>query len=204
MLATEIDLQAWCHKEREPLSAPFVRGGFRYATDGQAMIRLPAPGEPDTDNPLIPDSSKIFDPAESLTFAPWPADWDPTWETWETTKIEGEKEECPDCHGETKECERCDGSGLLECGECGQDYDCPACKGKGHVGKKCATCGNRGTVTKLGRALRLAVGIWVDERYLRRLVSLPNLRWTGVVNRPVFFRFDGGEAAVMPVVGPAE
>lgn len=203
MLATEIDLQIWCDPDSPRFRQPFVRNGFRYATDGRTLICLPASGEPDTENSeglYIPDFRAVLAPAESLTFAPWPADW----ESLETKEIEGKSVKCPDCHGETKECMRCRGFGQIECGECEQDYDCPDCKGKGCVGEKCTKCGNRGTVTKLGRALRLAVGIWVDERYLRRLVSLPNLRWTGVVNRPVFFRFDGGEAAVMPVVGPTE
>jgi len=197
MLAAEIDLQAWCHTERKSLSAPFVRGGWRCATDGRAMVRLPAPREPNTEDPLIPNVSRVFAPAESLAFAPWPADW----ETWETMEIEGEKEECPECHGKTHVCNRCLGYKQIECGECGQEYDCPDCEGKGYLGEKCGECGNKGTIEKPGRAFRLAEGIWVDEKYLRRLVDLPNLQWSGVVNKPVFFWFDGGEAAVMPVIG---
>jgi len=194
---TVIDLQAWCHTERRSLSAPFVRGGFRYATDGRAMVRLPAPGESDTEDPLVPDASLIFAAVEKLTFAPWPADW----ESWETMEIEVEKEECPECHGETKECSRCDGSGQIECGECGQDYDCPDCEGKGYTGAKCSKCRNCGTIFKPGRAFRVADGVWVEERFLRRVVNLPALHYAckGSAN-PVFFRFDGGEAAMMPVI----
>ncbi|HUX02239.1 MAG TPA: hypothetical protein VMY35_14840 [Phycisphaerae bacterium] len=204
MLATEIDLQAWCGTgEGNWLSKPFVRGGFRCATDGSAMVRLPAPEEPETENPAtwmpLPDTQNVFAPVGSLAFAPWPADW----ESWEVREIEGEKAECPECHGETKECGRCDGFGQIECGECEQDYDCPECKGKGYIGEKCAKCGSRGTIAKPGRAFHLAPGAWVNERFLRRVVDLPNLRWANQgADKPVFFRFDGGEAAIMPITPP--
>ena len=200
MLAAEIDLQAWCEPASERFPKPVVRNGFRYATDGRAMVCLPAPGEPDTESPAfvkVPDCRCVFEPAAKRTFAPWPADW----ESWETMEIEGGKEECPECHGKTHVCDCCLGFKQIECGECEQEYDCPDCEGKGYLGEKCAKCGNKGTIEKPGRAFRLAEGIWIDEKYLRRLVDLPNLQWSAAVNKPVFFRFDGGEAAVMPVIG---
>ena len=198
MLATEIDLQAWCGPDSSQLPKPFVRNEWRCATDGKAMVRLPAPGEPDTEElaPRGPPTEPVFAPAEALTFAPWPADW----EMWETMEIPGEREECPECHGETAVCPGCDGDGQVECDECGQERDCPKCDGEGHVGAKCPECMNRGTITTPARAFHLATEVWVAERYLRRVVNLPNLRWAARgENKPVFFRFDGGEAVMMPV-----
>jgi len=163
---------------------------------------LPAPEEPETENPAtgmpLPDTQNVFAPVGSLAFAPWPADW----EERETMEADDEKEECPECHGETHKCTRCDGLRQIECGECEQDYDCPECKGKGYIGAKCPKCGNQGAIFKPGRAFRVAPGVWLAEKYLRRAADLPNLQFAcqnPPAHKPVFFRFDGGEAAIMPV-----
>ncbi|MDQ7818707.1 MAG: hypothetical protein RDU14_16900 [Melioribacteraceae bacterium] len=36
---------------------------------------------------------------------------------------------------ETVKCSKCDGDGVIECGECGQDYNCGKCEGSGKIEK---------------------------------------------------------------------
>ncbi len=33
----------------------------------------------------------------------------------------------------TKDCDTCDGTGTIECSECGQDTECPDCDGDGEI-----------------------------------------------------------------------
>lgn len=81
MATAQIDLQAFCGEQphdRYVLDRQFVRGGWRYATDKNIIVRVPANGEHDT---ICTDRKKTFPPvnwlpwlhtSKELVWQPWP------------------------------------------------------------------------------------------------------------------------------------
>lgn len=87
-----------------------------------------------------------------------------------------------------KPCAQCDGSGKssVVCEHCRQAKPCESCRGEG---------------VSLRHPTLQVGGKHVANRYARLIAELPNVHWTtdNDENSPVFFRFDGGEGAVMAV-----
>jgi hypothetical protein len=158
-----IDLQPFCYPEHWLLDKPWVKEGFRCATNGHLAIRVPAPGEPDTkgERPLPSLGPIVLPPPAGVALNAFPA----------TPEIAGGMVTCPDCEG-----------GL-----------CPTCR------QKCPTCRGDALVHKEGRTVRLAERTHVAVAYYKLLRALPGCQWhQPAPNKPIYFRFDGGDGVVMP------
>lgn len=100
------------------MQLPYVQCGWRYATDGRIVVRVPSPGEPDTPEPaegrLPPDLLYDF-PAQIEEMIPWPA---PEYTIGECDACRGTgKELCRVCDSETRhECSACAGAGKVPIG----------------------------------------------------------------------------------------
>ena len=121
----------------------------------------------------------------------------------------GYLEKCKSCSLKLKTtqyvgCQRCGGFGELECGECGQDYECPYCEGSGKViglwpTKKCPEC--------FGSRVREKSMIKIDGKFfnagmLKSLsIGLPNFRFypqIQICKKGSGFKFgDNGTGAIM-------
>lgn len=193
-MSTTINLQAWCgDSNRFDLSKPFVLRGFLYATDGRRIIRIPS-GEPDTvTDKRFPLAYEIFSPMPSNAslYQPWP----------EANYSECERE-CLECKGKgrinTHPCTYCEGEGEVECETCHHETECVHCDGTGECnGSRCKACNGKKVVLrpwqqKIGEA-------WIDADFDMAVRELPNPAWwCKDADSPVFIRFDGGEAIVMP------
>lgn len=117
-----------------------------------------------------------------------------------------EKENCTNCNGvgSFKECQYCDGDGHLEC-YLGHEHDCEECEGKGTINEngniECVTCKGSGEKYK---ELYYKIGCrYINAYYARLIASLPNskISVSGKESDPkaLYFEFDGGCGAVMPV-----
>jgi hypothetical protein len=174
-----IDLQQFCSDDpfRENLSKPFTLGDFTYATNGHILVRLPKiDGVEEIKN--APNPSKIFKdfPAPNY-FVSLPA--------LALPPLEGP---------EIVDCDVCGGSGKEhECPDC--DCECMACDGSGkeHREKKISTT---------------LAGVILQLRYVRKLAALPHVEIAphlAIADKsPVFFRFDGGDGALMPMISEFE
>lgn len=121
----EIDLQPFCleWENKRMMHVPFVRDGFRCATDSRILIAIPT-DEPETDANTV-DVRKVID-RESLiaNFRQWPAEFNV----------------CPDCGSVADDepklvqtrCDECGGLGVVEC-DYWHDHDCEDCDGTGRV-----------------------------------------------------------------------
>lgn len=191
---TDIDLTPFCGKDvtRYRIDSPFVRGGYKYATNAYMAVRVKC-DEPDTPKPegqKFPCMDLIFADFDGFNgeFAPWPK-----------AKYEDSDEECGTCNGVgmicTKKCQECNGEGTIECYACGHEKECDECGCDGYVGgEKCTDCNGRGHrmqpwVIKCGEN-------WcrIDNDRAVRTLSNPMFACHGDM---ILVRFDGGEAVVM-------
>lgn len=111
--ANEIDLDCFCAEEgyaMRRLERPFVWKGWKYATDGRVLVRVPAPGEPDSSES---DGGKVPKGIEDL-IKPVDGDWMPWPEVEPCESCRGDgMTACPGC-----ECGHCDGDKDIECTDC--------------------------------------------------------------------------------------
>lgn len=191
MTTQQIDLKEWCDIYGQ-YAVPFVAAGWRYATDLRSCIRVPAPGEPDSDN-FPAGMPPLFDGWPEL--APLP----------ECPVVEMAMRDCPKCDGigfsTTAPCKICGGDGECQCECCDDLHDCGKCNGKGWIGiAKCSTCGGKKRFEQ--PSLVDVLGITIDPRYLERVKALPGPITCAARKSikseaaTVLFRFDGGEALV--------
>lgn len=70
-----MNLAPFCLRSVAPanlsMNKPFVKDGWRYATNGRILVRVPAPGEPDSKGGNFPDGSSFFTPKD-FKWYPWP------------------------------------------------------------------------------------------------------------------------------------
>lgn len=201
---TEIDLKPFCLPDVSPtryelLKVPFVRDGFRYATDGRIAVRIAAVGEANTDG-KSPNCGEVFGPIDfSAGFAPLPVEYE------RKQNGEGNCHAC-DGMGETSDesvplqkikCDECDGTGGTECRTCGHEDYCDECDGKGSWdARPCPVCDGEGTETRY-RAVFDGVGF--DAHYLRLIAALPNPEYA-ISKGMMAFRFTGGEGLLMELL----
>jgi hypothetical protein len=181
---------------RYHLSKTWVQGGYEWATDGRLMVGF-ACDLPDTEDGNFPNAASLFGSqvplAEPLPIAlPEPDN----------------RDVCYECRGlkmVTRYCPACKGDGEVECENCGNEMPCRHCGGYGRIpdyakDERCRLCGGTGNdyadVSYAGRKFK---GYFVAKivRYL------PPARFVAArseeVTEAMFFEFDGGKGALMPV-----
>lgn len=111
-----MDLQDFCSVDetRMGINTPFVRDGWKYATDGRICVRIPT-NEPDDSNEphKRPDAAAIFQGFDVTGLVPFVI-----------PELQGVKDKkCPSCngyghstcdHGHQHECDDCDETGVIE------------------------------------------------------------------------------------------
>ena len=194
--AAGIDLQQFCDGDsyRYCMGSPYVKGGYLCATDCRIAVRIPS-DEPDRQagEGRTPDLHHVFkgENFESVT--------EPLVIS-ETIRGNVECETC-DSTGYLRHspCPGCDGGGEVECDSCGHMDECETCDGYGFTGVgKCATCNGRGVFK--GDKNCIVQGACFDIRYIRKVQSLPGVKFKANGERMACFVFDGGgQGGLMPV-----
>ena len=166
-----IDWLAFCDKEstRYALDAPWVKDGWKFATDSRVMIAVPT-GEPDSQPDAkgrrFANALPLIKPAlrPGIKWQPLPA-----------------FERCGKCSNKgtiRKTCSCCRGATEVQC-DMGHYHDCPDCD---KTGKETLSCrcfvvlGNRCLATE----------------YFEKVAALPNVKWHSPNDKcesPVFFSF---------------
>jgi hypothetical protein len=176
-----IDMQQFCANEigKYLMTRPFVKDGWRYATNGHVCIRVRAamaeddqPG-PEDGGALFPVVARIFDNPPCSYPCVWPVKAD----------YIKEREACPQCCGKT----------YVGCEECGKQT-CLVCEGRGEI--------------EIDYAIRVGEH-FIAAKYDRLIRTLANVVYyhsspgkDGVTN-PLAFKFDVGEGRVMGKRPPA-
>lgn len=110
-----IELQTFCSEDdcRESIMTPFVRNGWKYATDGRIMVRVKTDEPDDSNEPhKRPNAAKLF-------------------EVFDVSKLDAV--DLPELTGvTTQKCRYCNGNGVQTC-SLGHDHDCDECDGTGEV-----------------------------------------------------------------------
>lgn len=199
MTAIAIDLAKFCDLSLPGFKEPFVRGGWRYATDCIICVRVPT-DEPDTEAA----DAKVSMRHNEASAAPWHLCDAPCVDPLREVKTTGK---CKSCNGRGKlvECGNCRGHGdVTATDDGGYEYDgleCKACYGYGHVAGSCSDetvpCG-----ACHGLGLEFAESLMIEghpfgQRFLYLMAQLPGVLIGKPANRAkdgkiLPFRFDGG------------
>ncbi len=189
-----IDLQPYCSTDihRYDFSKPFVQRGWRYATDACICVRVPTI-EPDTvSESRLPKADEIFQGIHKSTFEPW-----------SESPLLLTPGPCVVCSGHgvfpSERCQQCDGCRRVLLVRTREPRTCQVCEGKGWLGPVCFNC--EGTEQPLLPYAQEVRGILVSPRYVRLIHTLPTplLACPGWSDRMLYFRFPGGEGAVMTI-----
>lgn len=143
----EIDLKPFCaeHSCRYRITEPFVRDGWRYATDGAIVVRVPCPGEPDSDGTLLPKPECFEWETLEGELKPWPP---------EVRSDSPDGLLCRACNhtglvpGKEEKCLPCKGEGFVYCDHCGSETQCDECHGDGYIGQPCNACEGKKVLIK--------------------------------------------------------
>ena len=194
-----IDLQKFCGDEdREPISKPFSRGDYTYATNGFLAVRVPRVPDIEENISAVPQLDDYF------MNAPEP-------ESWIVPVMEPVKLiDCPDCGGIGKmnKCPECDGEGEVYYDNIYNSYkfDCKTCDGDGVVeagdGAEmvCSGCGGKGKVWPNKQIMQGRLKY--TSAILNLIIDLPGIKiedTNPLPYRMVRFSFDGGDGLIMPV-----
>ncbi len=210
-VATIIDLNKFCLKDtdgaRYALGEPFVQRGFRYATDGRVIIRLPAKGEKNTAGKKLPECDELFEQKFNIgegEFVEPVVKWIPG------------VIDCPKCDGSGfnsfETCGECDGDGKVECPTCEHVDECEECDGKGAIGEgTCSECGGKCDI-KTSRAKGWLFGRLNNGQLLESVLSLPDIlvkcdavkRDQDSKPKAISFAFSGGDGILMPLENHGE
>lgn len=149
-------------ESRYALTAPWIRDGWRYATDGRLCVRMPAEGLQDTAAVYIPPAGEVFainfEPYADKCRKPWP-------DLMQIVMYDGT-------------CPQCDGFGELGCSECFK-RTCLTCHGKKTTKQEhFAHVGNHAVRPVYARKIADLPGV----RWAAGIAS----------NKPLPFVFDGG------------
>jgi len=196
----EAKWKEFCKDEAEAnkwdIAFPWIKNGWKVATDARICIRLPAPGEMDTDSiTRFPETEDAlfgkFDATKCDT--PFPP------HSGETKEIT-----CGECKGtgkENTECPDCNGDGEKHCPACDNFTTCGQCSGRGVIPSaiNCPVCdgvGNKNMPTD-----NIVAGKKLAGKYVVLINSLPNVKyWNG--GEPyaaLHFIADGGlQGLLMP------
>lgn len=192
-----IDLKPFCAAEqgRYLIDTPWVKGGWKNATDGKLLVRLRT-DEPDTpvdEKAPRPNTTPLFDASMNACrgtksdLLPFPIH-----------SGERDKADCMFCNGTgagSDVCKTCDGKG--ECPHC--EAICPDCDGTGDIrnySKACKECDGDGH----GFVPMVLDGYKIAAIYARKINTLQNVRYVAQTwPNAMYFVFDGGEGLVMAI-----
>ncbi len=165
-----IDLMQWVKRESiRGIEMPFTDGQFDFATDGAAMIRVPASGNYGT--------HKITKQAN---------EWFSKEREYQTLSVKMPKKvACHDCEGKgkasRKECRECKGKGEVFLNNDFHEYDCQcqSCGGDGEIitpggDDDCENCSGKGKYWPRYTRVEF-LGLHIDANYLAKIIDLPNL-----------------------------
>ena len=202
--AATIDLSVFCEREvfalRYPLHLPFEQGDTTYATDGRICVRTKqlAP-------PIVAEEHRL-PPVDSLPWEGERSEWKPLW-------LQREKKRsgalCPvlECSGgwigTKRPCDHCHG-GFIQTEEFVSNFspemcfsECPRCLGAEEIGEhRCDVCNGTGDVDWCYRLNNHRIA----PNYISRIQTLEGVEIDTTVehpDRPLRFRFNGGEGLVM-------
>lgn len=194
----------------ESLNAPWLDGGYAYASNRHWMVRMSA-ATPDFAN--LPVFKKGMHPSNAAVMfdrAPWcrlqamPAIAEPT--------------SCRHCAGSglctESTCPNCQGAG--EFTHHGHFHDCEICNGEGHICKppapggvntvRCRECYGTGYLISgnLDNCIVEIDNTWAQGGYLAQISKLPGVLFATNEDptKTCAFRFDGGEGLLMPCRAP--
>lgn len=202
-MSTEVlDLQSFCDNKGEvgrySFGQPFVQFGWRYATDGRVVVRVPTEDANTTGRPLptmrkldwamLQGVEKWSEVSEPLGFQP-----------------DSELRDCLAC-GEFVTCSKCKVDGTCEC-SCGDCHDCHECTGDGAfyttTKDECDECEG----SRKQRFKAVVLGMLVNVDYMRAAMKLPGVKFAAMPNcgsgdhiGAIGFKFDGGgEGIIMSI-----
>lgn len=200
------DLTPFCADERGryAIDRPWVNSGWRYATDGRLVVRVPAPGahdepEPPALEPQLVHADEWFGEMygfdEGRCIEPFP-------------KYDGRtfKQTC-DNEAHMKECPACLGSGTCRCPDCDNAHDCPKCHGQGHrkvEQTRCPDCNSSGyrddpaPQVIAGKRIRGASAVLIAGLRGARYYS------DGHAGRQLHFVADGGLQGIITTIANTE
>ena len=189
-------ITVFCAEEdgRYRISKPWVKSGWRYATDGRVVVRVPAPGEPDESGDRLLDGGHWFGEFNfhaARCTEPFPAHDGRTIE--QACDNEAHMKECPDCNG----------SGTCRCPRCEHPHDCPECKGNGYrtrMKTRCPDCNAFGYRDE--PAPQVVAGKRIGGAVAIRIAGLSGALYysDGHAGRPLHFVADGGIQGVSSII----
>lgn len=176
---------------------PLVDEGKLVASDGRILIVLDDPGHYSGDVYKVVDGR--FEFKGSMTHAyDWrqllrPIEGISSWHP--VPAVEGPPKHASPRWEVPLNCEDCDGAGTCRC-RCGEiDHPCPECKGRGKSVSETAELEEARERIAFGNAD-------IARRYAWLVSTLPEVVWAAASdssNSMIFFRFEGGCGAVMPL-----
>jgi len=121
-------------------------------------------------------------------------------------KIEVPSIDCKWCEGTGKtdkevECPYCNGRGDSHCHSCNHDYDCEKCRGKGFIVRGKEPCDECSAAGKVPGGVVID-GVRLGGKYVNILKILPGCSLELGAAKPLWFTFEGGHGALMPMVNP--
>ena len=200
------EITGFCADEdgRYRISKPWVKDGWRYATDGRVAVRLPAEGEPDEPQPegpgtRLPDASDWF--GEQYEFKA-----DLCTEPFPPHDGRTIKQTC-DNEAHMKDCQECNGTGTCWCPKCEHPHDCPKCHGEGvdrRSQTRCPECNSFGYGNH--PAPQVIAGKRIQGTIAVRIAELPGARYysDGHAGRPLHFVAAGGLEGVASIICNSE
>jgi hypothetical protein len=169
---SSIDLSPFIGRDpfRPYLTAPFSVGEFTYATDGIVIVRVARLKNVDE----LPKDSVLKDPDKVVAGAA------------KAFYASPPSYKLPPAPPADLDCETCAGRGKVHsCPDC--DCICDVCSGSG----------KQASETKVSTEFD---GVNFGLRYLRKVLALPGIEFSKPhFPEQMFFRFDGGVGALMPL-----
>ncbi|WP_291384992.1 MULTISPECIES: hypothetical protein [Achromobacter] len=200
-----IDLKPFCGRDdpREFLNHPWQEDGATYASNGHIGIQVDVvqPDAPAVSATMAGRIQKLLAEARANTI---PLD---------IKFPDVAPKPCPRCEGRgfviAVECDECEGDGWFEHGS--HNYDCKECNASGEIvqpagradpkAEECWSCDGNGTVSTHVHLHANGITYGFQEKYLRRIATLPAVRLFVSSDNSAAARFDfeGGSGVLMPV-----
>ena len=182
-----INLEKFCSEDenRTKINHPFCHNGYKYATDGKIVIRIPLD---DLERGISIINNNVTDILKEFSWC----------EEKEEIKIPTisaiTKQVCGKCKGEKTKCPECDGEGEVETWNTYNEYTntCATCDGDEYI--PCPQCSDLGIETNKNHYVDFP-DFKMNVFYLNLIKELPELKMYNLINTKwlKYFSFTGGE-----------